>query len=127
MRNILVASTPAPGHVNPMLAAACHLRDAGYRITFNTAEIFRRQVESENLRFVPFTGFANLDYNRLDEAFPERKKFEPGPAQLAHDFKYGFGRPIPDQYRGILQIIEKTRIDLILTDLTFMGRIPTST
>lgn len=60
LRNILVASTPAPGHVNPMLAAACHLHDAGYRIIFNTAEIFRRQAESENLRFVHFTGFATL-------------------------------------------------------------------
>jgi len=124
LRNILVASTPAPGHVNPMLSAACHLHDAGYRIIFNSAEIFRRQVESENLRFVPFTGFANLDYNRLDEAFPERKTFEPGPAQLSYDFKYCFGRPMPDQYLGILQIMEETNIDLILTDLTFMGTFP---
>ncbi|MBV8831962.1 MAG: glycosyltransferase family 1 protein [Acidobacteriaceae bacterium] len=124
MRNILVASTPAPGHVNPMLSAACYLRDAGYRIIFNTAEIFRRQVESENLRFVPFTGFANFDYNRLDEAFPERKNFEPGPPQLDHDFKHCFGQPIPDQYRGILQIMEGTNIDLVLTDVTFMGTFP---
>lgn len=107
-----------------MLAVACHLRDSGYRITFNTAEIFRRQIESENLRFVPLTGFANFDYNRLDEAFPERRNFEPGPAQLGHDFKHGFGRPIPDQYRGILQIMEDTRIDLILADVTFMGTFP---
>ena len=54
--SILVSVTPAPGHVNPMLAIACHLGDRGYPVIFNTAEVFRKQVESEGLRFVPFTG-----------------------------------------------------------------------
>jgi MGT family glycosyltransferase len=122
--SILFAVTPAPGHVNPMLAIAGHLRDRGHSIIFNTGEVFRRQVEAANLRFIPFSGFADFDYRNLDEAFPERKNCKPGPDQLAHDFKYGFGRPIPDQYRGIRQIKEETTIDLILTDVTFMGTFP---
>lgn len=124
MSNILVATMPAPGHVNPMLAGACHLRDRGHRILFNTGEVFRRQIESARLEFIPFTGFANFDYRHLDEAFPERKNFPPGPEQLAHDFKYGFGRPIPDQYWGIRKIMDEVGTDLILTDLGFMGTFP---
>lgn len=123
-RSILIAVTPAPGHVNPMLAIACHLRDRGHSIIFNTAEVFRRQVEAANLRFVPFEGFANFDYRHLDEAFPERKNFAPGPDQLAHDFKNGFGKTIPDQYRGIRQIMDESVVDLILTDVMFMGSFP---
>ena len=122
--SILIAVTPAPGHVNPMLAIACHLRDRGHSIIFNTAEVFRRQIETSNLRFVSFEGLANFDYRRLDEAFPERQNFEPGPDQLAHDFKNGFGRTIPDQYRVIQQVMDQSRIDLILTDTTFMGAFP---
>ena len=34
---ILICSTPAPGHVNPMLTVARHLRAAGYRVIFNDA------------------------------------------------------------------------------------------
>ena len=94
MNNILAAAMPTPGHVNPMLAAACHLRDSGHRVIFNTAEVFRDQIESSGIRFVPLEGFANFDYPRLDDAFPERKKFAPGPDQLIHDFKHGFGQPI---------------------------------
>ena len=59
--SILFAVTPAPGHVNPMLTIARYLRDRGHSIIFNTAEVFHRQIEDANLRFVPFSGFANFD------------------------------------------------------------------
>ena len=122
--SILIAVTPAPGHVNPMLAIACYLRDRGYSIIFNTAEAFRRQVEAANLRFVPLKGLANFDYRRLDEAFPERKNFKPGPDLFAYDVKHIFGKTIPDQYRGMQQIMDENEIDLIFTDLTFAGAFP---
>ena len=121
---ILFAVTPGPGHVNPMLAIARFLRDRGHSIIFNTAEVFRSQVEAANLRFVPFTGFANFDYRRLEEDFPERKNFKPGPEQLAFDFENLFGKTIPDQYWGLRQILDETEVGLIFTDLTFMGAFP---
>ena len=124
MTNILIASMPAPGHVNPMLAVACHLRDSGHRVVFNTSEVFRHQIESAVVQFIPLEGFANFDYRRLDDGFPERKNFAPGPDQLAHDFKHGFGQPIPDQYRGLRKIMDQIDVDLILTDLGFMGTFP---
>jgi MGT family glycosyltransferase len=107
-----------------MLTVARHLRAAGHRVIFNTGEVFRKQVESAGLRFEPLKGFANVDYRRLDDAFPERKNFKPGPDQLAHDLKVGIGRPIPDQYQVIRRLMHQTRIDLILADLTFMGTFP---
>jgi MGT family glycosyltransferase len=123
-RSILFAVTPAPGHVNPMLTVASYLRDRGHSIIFNTAEVFRRQVEAANLRFVPFTGFANFDYRNMDNEFPERKNFAPGPEQLTHDFKTLFGRPIPDQCAGARRILDEAEIGLICTDVTFMGAFP---
>jgi MGT family glycosyltransferase len=108
-----------------MLTVARHLRDSGYRITFNTGEVFRQQVESANLRFVPLTGVANWDYRRIEDLFPERKNYEPGPALLSHDFKRAFADAIPDQYRVVQQIMHESTVDLILTDVSFMGTIPT--
>jgi UDP:flavonoid glycosyltransferase YjiC (YdhE family) len=58
MNKILVAAMPTPGHVNPMLTVACHLRDCGHRVTFNTAEVFRNKIESSGIRFVPLERFA---------------------------------------------------------------------
>jgi MGT family glycosyltransferase len=122
--SILFAVTPAPGHVNPLLAIACDLRDRGHSIIFNTAEVFREQVEAADLPFIPFRGFANFDYRNLDEHFPERKNFKPGPDRLTYDFKNIFGKPIPDQYAGIRQIMDQAEIGLIFTDATFMGAFP---
>jgi MGT family glycosyltransferase len=107
-----------------MLTVARHLRATGHGVIFNTGEVFRKQVEASGVRFVPLKGFANFDYRRLGEAFPERKNFKPGPDQLAHDLKVGLIRPIPDQHQIIRQLMHQTRIDLIVADWTFMGTFP---
>lgn len=121
---ILFAASPSPGHVNPMLAIARSLRDRGYPILFNTAELFREQVTEMGLSFEPFTGFADFDYRNLEEAFPERKNFKPGPEMLVHDFTTGFARPIPDQYRRIREFMDAADVRLIFTDAVFMGAFP---
>lgn len=92
--SLLFAVTPAPGHVNPLLAITCDLRDRGYSIIFSTAEVFRRQVEAADLPFIPFRGFANFDYRNLDEPFPERKNFKPGPDLRTYDSKHIFAKLI---------------------------------
>jgi len=122
--SILVSVTPAPGHVNPMLAIACHLGDRGYPVIFNTAEVFRKQVESEGLRFVPFTGKANFDYRTCNKFLPEGKTLKPGPEELIHNAKHVFGDTMLDQCKGIRDIMGHEPIGLILTDFTFFGILP---
>jgi len=124
MSRILVAASPAPGHVNPLIAIAESLSKRGHRVTFNSADIFRSKAESAGLHFVPLQGKANLDYHLLDRNFPERKTIEPGMPQLNYDMKYIFGDWIPDQYRGIKEIIEDQDIDLLITDFLFLGTFP---
>ena len=58
MANILVASTPAPGHVNPMLSVARHLSSLGHSIIFLSGKLFHDQAVTLGFRFVPFTGKA---------------------------------------------------------------------
>ena len=88
---ILLTVTPTPGHVNPMLAIACHLRDHGYSIIFNTAEVFRKEVESKGLRFVRLKGKANFDYRTFNKFRPESQTSTPGPEELIHDIRHVFG------------------------------------
>ncbi len=107
-----------------MLAIASHLRSSGYRVTFITAEVFRKQIETAKIEFEALSGFANYDYRRLDDFFPERKNIPPGPAQLAHDMQEACGRCIPDQYEAIRRVMDDAGVDLIFADKTFMGTAP---
>jgi UDP:flavonoid glycosyltransferase YjiC (YdhE family) len=50
--NILFASTPATGHVNPLLATVRMLRAEGHEITFMTGSVFRARIENSGAKFV---------------------------------------------------------------------------
>src|SRR5215469_3576610 len=124
MANILVASTPAPGHVNPMLSVARHLSSLGHSITFLSGRLFRDQAVALGFQFVPFFGAADFDYRRLDEEFPEVTAAKPGPeAMNAACINTGIN-PVPDQYRSIRQILSEGPVDLIVTDIFFWGVLP---
>jgi hypothetical protein len=122
--SILVTVRPTPGHVNPMPAIACHLRGQGHSIIFNTAEVFRKQVESEGLRFVPLIGKANFDYRTFNKFIPEDQTLTPGPEETIHNFKHVFGDTMLPQCDGIKKIMSRETVDLILTDFVFFGVFP---
>lgn len=124
MKHILICASPAPGHVNPMLSVASHLKEMGHHIIFNTGSVFHNRIEALDIPFVPLTGPANYDYRQIDAAFPERQAIEPGLEQIIHDFKYGFGSAIPPQYDAIQQVIAASPVDLILADVMFWGILP---
>ncbi|ADV81939.1 glycosyltransferase [Terriglobus saanensis] len=124
MSRILVSVTPAPGHVNPLLLIAEHLSKQGHEVIFNSAEIFREKAEAAGLNFVSLNGKANFDYRLLLEIFPDRATKEPGLPQLNYDIEQVFVATIPDQYEGVQKLIEELDVDLVLTDLCFMGSFP---
>jgi MGT family glycosyltransferase len=123
-KNILICATPAPGHVNPMVSVASHLKELGHHIIFTTGSLFRDRIEALDISFVPLTGVANYDYRQMDVAFPERQAIQPGLEQIIYDFKHIFGDAIPLQHDGIQQIMATSHIDLILTDVMFLGVLP---
>jgi MGT family glycosyltransferase len=124
MANILVAATPAPGHVNPMLSVARHLSSLGHSITFLSGRLFRDQAVALGFQFVPFSGVADFDYRRLDEEFPEVAAAKPGPEAMNAICMYTGIDPVPDQYRTIQQILSEGPVDLIVTDVYFWGVFP---
>jgi MGT family glycosyltransferase len=124
MSKILVAVTPLAGHVNPMLPVAESLSKRGHEVFFNTSDIFQVKVESYGLQFLPLLGNANYDYHQLGELIPELRTATSPTEQANYYIKRMFGDRIPDQYRGLLQIIDQHNIDLILTDIGFLGSLP---
>jgi MGT family glycosyltransferase len=122
--SILFTVTPAPGHVDPMLTIACHLRDRGHSIIFNTSEVFQKEVESAGIRFEPLIGKANFDYRTFNKFLPEGQILTPGTEQLIHDSQHVFGDTMLPQCDGIRKILSRERVDLIMTDFVFFGVFP---
>ena len=58
---ILIASTPATGHINPLLAITRVLRAEGHEITFLTGSAFRDRIENSGAKFVSLQGSADFD------------------------------------------------------------------
>lgn len=48
---VLIASMPATGHVNPMLAIARILMTDGHEVTVHTGSTFRTRVEAARAEF----------------------------------------------------------------------------
>ena len=53
---ILIASTPATGHINPLLAITRVLLADGHEITFLTGSAFRDRIENGGAKFVSLRG-----------------------------------------------------------------------
>lgn len=124
MARFLIAGTPVPGHVAPLLAVAQDLAGSGHEVLFYTASVFRDRAEAAGARFVPFPAEIDIDYRRLDEHFPERATLPQGPAQLIFGLKHLFADAMPIQEHGLREIIARFPVEAILTDTMFCGTIP---
>jgi hypothetical protein len=111
MAHILVAASPAPGHVDPMLAVAQHLCSLGHSITFISGTLFHDQAAALGFRFAPLSGKADYRYMRVYEEFPEIGTAQLGSEALNATCIYTGIDPIPDQYRAVQQILTERLTD----------------
>ncbi|HYZ23390.1 MAG TPA: nucleotide disphospho-sugar-binding domain-containing protein [Rhodopila sp.] len=124
MARFLIAGTPVPGHIAPLLAVARHLHGRGHEVVLYTASVFRDQVQAAGAHFVSFPAEIDLDYRRLDEHFPERAALPPGPAQLIFGLKHLFADAMPQQCHGIREILAWFPAEAIIIDTMFCGVMP---
>ncbi len=75
---ILFASTPATGHINPLLAITRILLAEGHEITFLTGSAFRDRIENSGAKFVSLQGRADFDGRDFLAVAPELKDIPPG-------------------------------------------------
>ena len=121
---IIIATTPQPGHLNPLLTAGRLLIDAGHEVHVTSGSPFREKAEAIGARFTPLLPSADLDMANIDALFPQRKTLTPGPEQIRFDCERVFIDTIPAQFETLENILREFHADLILVDTLFAGTLP---
>ncbi|MET0677376.1 MAG: nucleotide disphospho-sugar-binding domain-containing protein, partial [Bradyrhizobium sp.] len=122
--NVLMASTPATGHLNPVLGVARDLLSAGHEVTVLSGSTLRSRIEAAGAAFRAFPAAADLDLTDIVSIVPELRTMAPGPEQGRLTGRRVFVDPIPAQYEGLQQAIHECRPDVIVGDNTIFGVLP---
>ncbi|MET0220319.1 MAG: glycosyltransferase, partial [Tardiphaga sp.] len=124
LMNVLMASTPATGHLNPVLGVARDLLSAGHEVTVLSGSTLRSRIEAAGAAFRAFPAAADLDLTDIVSIVPELRTMAPGPEQGRLTGRRVFVDPIPAQYEGLQQAIHECRPDVIVGDNTIFGVLP---
>jgi UDP:flavonoid glycosyltransferase YjiC (YdhE family) len=71
---ILIASTPVPGHLNPLLSIASLLVESGHEVAVQVNEDLRPAVEAAGYRFLSEIPNAQTSAAYYFDNYPERRQ-----------------------------------------------------
>jgi hypothetical protein len=101
---ILIASTPATGHLNPLLTIGRILIAEGHEVVGLSGSALRERIEGIGAEFRPFPAGADFDLRDILSVVPELKNIPPGPRWLHVAIERLFVDTIPAQHKGLLQV-----------------------
>lgn len=120
MSTYLITSTPAHGHIMPLLQIARHLVDQGDEVRFLTSRRYADSVRASGATFVALPAEADVDLDDADAAFPARVGLR-GPAALRFDMLNLFLRPASAQFAAVRAELAAWPVDAVLTEPLFIG------
>jgi UDP:flavonoid glycosyltransferase YjiC (YdhE family) len=121
---ILMASTPATGHINPMLAIGHVLMAEGHELACLSGTWLRDRIEGAGMQFRPLIPDADLDLRDILSAAPELKVIPPGPEWFRVALERIFVDRIAPQGASLQTVLQEFPADVIVVDNTFFGVIP---
>jgi MGT family glycosyltransferase len=121
---VLLASTPATGHLNPLLAIGRILIAEGHDVTVLSGNAFRERIEGIGAKFRSLPVGADFDLRDFASVVPELKSITPGPEWLRVVKERVFVDTIPPQYKGIQQVLRDFPAGIIIGDDMFFGVLP---
>jgi MGT family glycosyltransferase len=121
---ILIASTPATGHLNPLLAIGHLLMAEGHEIAFLSGSVLRDRIEAAGAGFHAFPAGADFDLRDFDSVAPELKSIPPGPEWLRVAMERVFVDAVPAQHKGLQQVLQSFPADVIIGDDMLFGVLP---
>ena len=121
---VLLASTPVPGHLNPLLAVGRILKKHGHQVIVLTTTDLQRMVETADLPFTPCLPEADFGLEAFLSKYPERQQITPGIEVISFDMEHFFAAPMPRQAASIRSVLRDFPADVILADNLFFGTLP---
>jgi len=121
---ILLASTPATGHLNPLLAIGSFLIAEGHEVAFLSGSALRSPIERIGARFYAFPAGADFDLRDFATVAPELKTIPPGPEWFRVAMERVFVDAIPAQHKGMQQALQEFPADIIIGDDMLFGLLP---
>ena len=121
---ILIASTPATGHLNPLLAIGRILIAEGHQLAFLSGSVLRSRIEAIGAEFHALPEGADFDLRDIGPVAPELKNIAPGPEWLRVALERFFVDTLPAQHQGLQQVLRGFPADIVIGDDMFFGVLP---
>jgi hypothetical protein len=121
---ILIASTPATGHLNPLLAIGRILIAEGHEVVGLSGNALPERIEGIGAKFRPLPAGADFDLRDIVSVVPELKNIPPGLEWLRVAIERLFVDTIPAQHKGLQQVLRDFAADVIIGDDMFFGALP---
>jgi len=124
---ILIAATPAAGHVNPVVAIGHILAAEGHEVVGLSGSAFRKRFEDIGAEFRQLPGGADPDFQNIASFVPELKTLPEGTPRLFRSriiLGRAFIDTIPLQHEALQQILRDVHVDIIIGDNAFLGVLP---
>jgi MGT family glycosyltransferase len=121
---VLIVSTPATGHLNPLLPIGRSLMEEGHQVVFLTGSALRQRIEGIGAKFLAFPPEADLDLRDLNAVAPELKDIAPGLEWLRVALERIFVDTIPAQHAGMRRALHDFPADIIVGDDMLFGVVP---
>ena len=121
---ILIASTPATGHLNPLLAIGRMLLAEGHELAFLSGSVLRDRIEAIGATFHALPAGADFDLRNFDGVVPELKTMAPGPDWMRTAMERVFVDAVPAQHQGLQQVLQNFPADVIIGDDMLFGVLP---
>jgi UDP:flavonoid glycosyltransferase YjiC (YdhE family) len=121
---ILLASTPATGHLNPLLAIGSFLIAERHEVALLSGSALRSPIERIGARFYAFPAGADFDLRDFATVAPELKTIPPGPEWFRVAMERVFVDAIPAQHKGMQQALQEFPADIIIGDDMLFGVLP---
>ena len=121
---ILIASTPATGHLNPLLTIGRILIAEGHEVLGLSGSALRERIEGIGAEFRPLPAGTDFDMRDILSVVPELRNIPPGQEWLRVAIERLFVDTVPVQYKGLQQVLRDFPADVVIGDDMFFGVLP---